>query len=270
MKLTSYLFATMVCCAMSLFLLPQTGLSQAMELDTVQVEEWSPIATDRPRITQTAILVPRGHFQMEHGFQIEDADGDYIYTTPSSLWKYGLTDNLELRVTTEYSFIDRLEGPDLRGFQPFSVGLKAKLSEQKGFLPKMSFIGHLVLPGLTDETLRTQYIAPQVRLAFLHSVSQLYSLSYNAGLEWNGSSPEPSFVYSLSNNFNILKRLGLFVEVYGDSQQRSDDKVRLRADAGLTYILGNNFQLDVSGGLGLTENAPERFISCGFSYRFKV
>jgi hypothetical protein len=46
--------------------------------------------------------------------------------------------------------------------------------------------------------------------------------------------------------------------------------MELRADAGLTYLIGNNFQLDFSAGQGITDNAPERFVAFGFSYRFPL
>ncbi|MBF6609373.1 MAG: transporter, partial [Flavobacterium sp.] len=34
-----------------------------------------------------------------------------------------------------------------------------------------------------------------------------------------------------------------------------------------TYLLSNDFMLDVSGGFGLTDNAPDYFMALGFSFR---
>ena len=153
---------------------------------------------------------------------------------------------------------------------PSRKNLKAKLSEQKGIWPKTSFIGHLRVPGVVSEDFETTYIAPDLRLAFQHTVSDLYSLSYNAGLFWDGENPEPLITYSLSNSFSILERLGIFAEVFGSTPQRESDDPELSVDAGLTYLIGNNFLLDVSAGTGLTDNVLERFISAGFSYRFKL
>src|SRR5688572_5129185 len=101
-----------------------------MTTDTMMLPE--PIQADRPDHSETAYLVPKGYFQMEHGFSIEDTDPGFVYTYPSSLWKYGVTDNFELRLTTEYTHIDR-PGTDLdvKGFSPFSLGLKARLGEQR-------------------------------------------------------------------------------------------------------------------------------------------
>lgn len=60
------------------------------------------IQTDRPDQTETPALVPRGMFQMENGFSFEDAgNGNESIVAPSSLLKYGLNDNFELRLILE-------------------------------------------------------------------------------------------------------------------------------------------------------------------------
>ena len=41
-------------------------------------------------------------------------------------------------------------------------------------------------------------------------------------------------------------------------------------DGGLTYLLGKNLVADISGGFGLTSNAPDNYVSIGFSYRFNT
>ena len=77
-------------------------------------------------------------------------------------------------------------------------------------------------------------------------------------------------IYTLTTGLAISKRLGLFAEVYGATPQRSSEELELYADAGLTYLIGNNFLLDVSASQGITDNAPLSYVSAGFSYRFKL
>lgn len=228
------------------------------------------IQTDRPDQTETSALVPKGYFQMEHGFSIEDTDPGFIYTMPSSLWKYGLNEHFEIRVITEFVRIQKEPNPDIDGFLPVKVGFKSKLGEQKGILPQVAFIGHLAFPGIVSDEFETIYFAPDLRLAMSHTISDFFSVGYNVGIEWSNDNAEPDFFYSLAPNFSLTKRLGLFIEGYGYTPQREDDPIELRADAGLTYLIGNNFLLDVSAGQGISEAAIERFISFGFSYRFKI
>jgi len=229
-----------------------------------------PIRADRPDQTETSFLVPKGYFQAELGFSITDTDPGFIYSYPSALWKYGLTDNFELRLITQYITIQKQPNPDQNGFLPLAAGFKAKLSEQKGILPKMSFIGHLRIPGVVSEGFETTYLAPDLRLAFDHIVSDFFSVGYNVGLFWDGEDPEPLVLYTLTTGFAITERLGLFAEVFGATPQREDDALELYADAGLTYIIGNNFMIDVSASQGITDNAPLSYVSAGFSYRFKL
>ena len=61
-----------------------------------------PIRADRPDQTESSFLVPKGYFQVEMGFSITDTDPGFIYAYPAGLWKYGLTDNFELRLITQY------------------------------------------------------------------------------------------------------------------------------------------------------------------------
>ncbi|HQW02238.1 MAG TPA: transporter [Saprospiraceae bacterium] len=229
-----------------------------------------PIRADRPDQTESSFLVPKGYFQVEMGFSITDTDPGFIYAYPAGLWKYGLTDNFELRLITQYITIQKEPNPNVNGFLPLAAGFKARLSEQKGVLPKMSFLGHLRLPGVVSEEFETTYLAPDLRLAFDHIISDVFSVGYIIGLVWDGEDPEPFVIYTLTTGLAISKRLGLFAEVYGATPQRSSEELELYADAGLTYLIGNNFLLDVSASQGITDNAPLSYVSAGFSYRFKL
>jgi hypothetical protein len=248
-----------------------SGFGQADSLMVADsMPPMDPIRADRPDQTESSFLVPKGYFQVEMGFSITDTDPGFIYSYPSGLWKYGLTDNFELRLVTQYITIQREPNPDVNGFLPLAAGFKAKLSEQKGILPKMSFLGHLRLPGVVSEEFETTYLAPDLRLAFDHIVSDVFSVGYNVGLVWDGEDPEPFVIYTLTTGLAISKRLGIFAEVYGATPQRSSEDPQLYVDAGLTYLIGNNFLLDVSASQGITDNAPLRYVSAGFSYRFKL
>lgn len=230
----------------------------------------SPIETDRPDQTETASLVPKGYFQMENGFSIEDTEPGFIYTYPSTLWKFGVSENFEIRVITEYINIQRAPNPDVDGLLPIRVGWKTKLFDQNGWIPKAALLGHISLPGLASEPFRESYFAPDLRLLFLHSFSNRFTISYNVGAEWDGETPRPDFIYSLSFGSAIFHGLGIYVEGYGSVPQQRKDDNELRFDAGLTYLITQNVVADISGGIGITDNAPEKYIAVGLSYRFKL
>src|SRR5688500_6776482 len=230
----------------------------------------SPIEADRPDQTETASTVPKGYFQMENGFSIEDTEPGFIYTHPSTLWKVGVSDYFEIRVITEYINIQLDPNPKVDGLVTVQVGFKSRLLDQKGIVPKTSFIGHIALPGLASKQFQQTYFAPAMRLAFQLSIHDRYSVSYNVGAEWDGETPRPVFIYTLALGANIIHGLGIYGEVYGGVPQQREDDAELRADAGLTYLITNDILVDVSGGIGLTDNAPEKYIAVGLSYRFKM
>lgn len=251
-----------------------SGILQA-QMDSTMMEAnyeemVSPIETDRPDQTETASLVPKGYFQMENGFSIEDTEPGFLYTHPGTLWKFGVSDNFELRVITEYINIQRAPNFDVDGFLPVRVGLKTKLWDQNGWIPKAAFIGHLSIPGAASDEFKQTYFAPDVRLAFLHTFADRFSVGYNVGAEWDGEDPRPDFIYSLSFGSQLIYGLGVFIEGYGSMPQQLEEDHQFRIDGGFTYLLTKDIQLDISGGIGITDNAPERFISAGVSYRFKI
>jgi hypothetical protein len=62
--------------------------------------------------------------------------------------------------------------------------------------------------------------------------------------------------------------LGFYAELYGFVQDyKAPDH---RCDGGFTYLINNDFIADISGGFGLTPNAPRNYLSLGVSYRFKT
>jgi hypothetical protein len=223
------------------------------------------IATDRPDQTETPFLVPKGMFQMENGFVYEKTNSDEnALVSPTILAKYGVNDNFELRLIVEYNTIETGD-QKISGINPVLVGTKIKMCDEKGMIPKTSFIGHLLLPDLASPELKAEYYAAMFRFTMQHTLSSKINLGYNFGAEWDGMTPDATFVYTLTTGFSLSEKFGAYLEVFGFAPQ--NDIANHSADGGFTYLLSNNAMVDLSGGFGITENAPDYFISCGFSFR---
>ena len=76
-------------------------------------------------------------------------------------------------------------------------------------------------------------------------------LSYNLGSEWDGFTPEPTFIYTLATGFSITESFGSYVELYGFAPQKQS--ARHSWDAGFTYLINNNVQLDIHAGTAITK-----------------
>jgi hypothetical protein len=225
------------------------------------------IVTDRPDLTESPYLVPKGFLQIETGGLFErGATGGRQLTLPTVLWKYSATDQLEFRLITETSAA--LPGGRL-GLNPVWIGIKTPLVEGKGMLPKVGLIAHLQLDEAASAGNKARYIAPQFRFVFQHDLSDRFSLSYNLGMEWDGFTADPNYIYTLSGGFSLGEKAGLFLEVYGDLKGFSAPGNHY-ADGGLTYLLTPNQQVDVSAGYQYAGTAGYYFLSAGYSFRLNL
>lgn len=244
------------------------SITSLFSLSTVAQDD-SPIATDRPDQTETAVLVPGGMMQFESGFNYEETGGDQPgLVHPTLLWRLGLNGKTELRMITDLT--TRGDGDQRNtGVDPVAVGLKTALWEERGWIPKASLIAHLSIPTLASADRKTEYYFPDFRFTFLNSISDKITLGYNIGAQWDGFSGEPVFLYTLAPAFSLGGAWGCYVELYGFAPQngRADHNV----DGGFTYLLNNNAQFDLSGGwaLGKKDGVPY-YVSLGFSWRFDV
>lgn len=223
------------------------------------------IQADRPDQTETPSIVPKGMFQVETGFTFQKNDTfSKSLSLPSTLWKYGVNENFELRLITEF-LSEEINNEKLNGFTPVYVGFKVKLADEKGIIPKTSFIGHISLPNAASKEFKTEFFAPEFRFVMQHTLSEKISFSYNLGSEWDGFSAEPTFIYTTATGYSITEKLGSYVELFGFIPQ--NQKSYHSFDGGITYLINNNFMLDLSSGIGISKNAPKNYIAIGFSFR---
>ncbi len=232
---------------------------------TIHAQTTEPIQCDRPDQTETPAIVPKGMFQVETGFTFQKNDEiSNSNSLPTVLWKYGVNENFELRLITEF-VSEKINDEKSSGFTPILIGFKVKLCEEKGIFPKTSFIGHLGLPNAASSKYKSDFVAPEFRFTMQHTLSEKLSLSYNLGCEWDGMTPETTFIYTLTTGYSINKKLGFYAELFGFAPEK--DKANHNFDGGFTYLINNNFMVDLSSGIGITDNAPEHYIAFGFSFR---
>jgi hypothetical protein len=224
-----------------------------------------PIQADRPDQTETPAIVPKDMFQVETGFTFQKNDAiSKSFTLPSTLWKYGVNENFELRLITEFSS-EETNNEILNGLSPIYIGFKVKLADEKGIIPKTSFIGHISLPNSASKEFKTEFFAPEFRFVMQHTLSDKIAFSYNLGAEWDGFSAEPTFIYTNAIGYSISDKLGSYFEIFGFIPQNT--KSNHSIDGGITYLISNNFMVDLSSGFGISKNAPDYYWALGFSFR---
>ena len=224
------------------------------------------IETDRPDQTESTSLVPKNFIQIEAGFLYEKNNSELVQN-PLILWKYGLTNFLELRVQTDYEIIKNPE-EKLSGYSPLIIGFKGKITEENKILPAISALSHFSYGKWASKAYQSNQWSYDFRLLFNHTLSEKFTLGYNVGGEWDFDGEELKKLYTLSLSYAVDDKFACFFETYGfyNSMDRADN----RLDFGFTYLVSKNFQLDASSGLGLSATSPDYFISAGISYRFNV
>jgi len=262
MKSTNYLKALVLVIILS------TSLSVFAQDDKTDI---GVLVTDRPDATESPNTVTKGYIQFETGGFFESfEEGTFrteTYVFNTTLVRYGLLDNLELRLgwdLLENQTTNNGNRFDVNGFNPLLLGLKIAIAEEKGWRPQIGFIGHLFLPFTANDDLRPETTGTNLLLAFAHTLSEKSSLSYNIGAEIMGGSPELAYVYSIAYGYSFTDKFGGYIELYGDLPE--DSSSNHLWDAGLTYLLSDNVQLDATVGTSITDG-QDILLSAGVSFR---
>jgi hypothetical protein len=236
---------------------------------SAQVE---PISPDRPDQTESPHVVPLNSFQVETGVVFEKTVADGLTTKnlsyPSVVLRYGILSNFELRMDIEHvktTLESDGTSSSVSGMAPLSLGFKMNVCDEKGLRPAAGFEIYYTLPNLASKEFKNEFVGTSLLLALENSVTDKFTVGYNIGASWDGNSPEPTFGYSLSLDYEITKRVSGFAEVYGFMPEKT--RADHRFDFGLSYLALNNLIFDTSAGVGITNNAPDFFISGGFSFR---
>lgn len=258
------------------FLLIGNGILFSQELPS--------IVTDRPDITESAETVQKNRFQIESGVLYNRDQGSYydslnqvVYftkefiTLPNVLFRFGVNDFMELRLALSVTinnedYNGKYENSSITNFDAPSFGFKFKLGKQDGIEPSVAVIIQAVSPVLSTES-EDDYFDPSIIFCFQNTVSDNFSLGYNAGLDLqDGFGQGDGFFLSLSGSYSFSDKVSAFGELFS-STNFYYLVPNSGADIGVTYLVSNNIQLDLSAGASLQNIKDDYFFGTGFSIR---
>jgi len=247
------------------------GLTSIAQNDSIQ-----PIIPDRPTQSISPYLVPKGSFQIESGAMFTSREDQShvmeMWSIGNTLLRYGVYENFEVRLSSSFESNNTLVknseiDSSYNGMGPVSAGFKVFIVEEKGIRPEIAIIASITFRHIGSEYFRPTFSYPAGLIVMNHNITNRLSLGYNVGFAYSGENADGFFTYSGFLGYSISKRFWSFAEVYGNFDH--GNYPNHKADAGLTYLLRNNLQLDVSGGFGLTgtDEVSRYFISAGLSWR---
>jgi len=108
-------------------------LARRAQAGTCGTDAQTPIATDRPQITNSSVVVPCGSLQFENGFQQTGNGGQHTYDFPETSVRFGIPGKTELRMgVPDYFYNDDTSSGFANGFGDLTVGFKKQLGPTLG------------------------------------------------------------------------------------------------------------------------------------------
>jgi len=223
----------------------------------------SEIVTDRPDITESSIVIPKGSFQAENGLTWTDDHGKRTLDASESLLRLGVRNRTELRLTVpNYSL--GIIGSTL-GFADLSFGAKQQIGPLWDGLD-LSVIVALSLPtGATRVS--SHGFDPFIKFPWSKDLRAGWSIGGMQSVFWytqdgkRNITWEPTFYIEKE----ITKPWDVFAEYAGDFVQWGGPKQI--AHLGTAYKITPRQQVDFHFGFGLSHAAPSRFFAVGYSFR---
>lgn len=244
------------------------------------------MSTDRPDTTESPFTVDAGHIQLELSFVDFAYDRGNGTTTRAfaiapMLIKFGLTNSIDLQIGldpyTEVRAEDRTTGTTERisGFGDTAVRLKINLfgnddADQYGgwTLAVMPFITFpTARDGLGSDKVEGGIIVPAVL-----DLGDGWGLGLMAEIDFvsesDGEGYALDFLHTATIARDLTEELGAFIEYAGYLSLSDEEDYRAYFDAGMTYALTADVQLDCGVRVGLTNAADDFGIFAGASFRW--
>ncbi len=228
------------------------------------------IVTDRPDQTESSSTIRKGKLQIESGILYGSAKDDFfseeLLLTPTVLWRYGVSNGIELRLLTEFvSVKDKLTNEKSSGIADLQLGTKIQILKKEDAKTEIAFISHVFIPTAKDE-LTLDEIGIINKISIAHDIGKNFSFGYNAGYDYYGFG-SGNLTYSLALGLGISDKVGMYIEPFGALVEMEIHEANF--DAGFTYLVKDNLQLDVSAGAGLNHKMFYVSIGCSINIDLK-
>ena len=241
-----------------LILLMAAGFCHAQEEDVS-------FPTDRPGNVWGTEVLPFQKVSWENGFSFERNLGDRTITLPSTIVRYGIFENVEIRVGTDLQLYEEpLFGNRLLGITPLTIGTKIHCYDGNGILPSVGVLAQLQSPYVGSADWLPDHLAPALYLIFENDINDWFAICYNVGEEWDGVTATPTTFLGLNLGFSITDELSTYVETFN---YLHPDGNQYLTEIGFTFNPIPRLQLDIEADFDV-QNFKDYFrVGCGIAWR---
>jgi hypothetical protein len=242
--------------------------------------EMRELSTDRPDTTESPYTVDAGHFQLELSFvdlSFDDSDGGEVRSVSVAplLLKVGLTNSIDLALGldpyTQVRVDDGVDTTTESGFGDAVLRLKANLWGNDGGDTAFAVMPFIKLPT-ADDSLGNDDVEGGLIVPFGLDLGNDFSMGLMVEFDIIRDAADEGyavdFVHTATIGRPLTGDLSGYVEYAGFYNLNADEDYRAYFDAGLTYGLTDDIQLDAGVRVGLTEAAEDFGFFTGIALRY--
>jgi hypothetical protein len=223
------------------------------------------IATDRPDVTNSSLVVPSGSVQVENGVNWTTRQGGTSIDGSNTRLRFGVASCTELLLDLP-NYFHAVRGPAWAGFSDLSPAIKRQLGHSPGDIEWSATVG-LTLPTGSTRIAGSGYGAYaqfpwSKELGDGWGLSGMFTAFLVPGAGANNPTLEPTFAIERE----MGSRADLFVEYVADHPRRGISSQIV--DSGGAFRITPTQQIDVRAGVGLNRAAPDHLFGLGYSVRF--
>ncbi|QTD37481.1 transporter [Polaribacter batillariae] len=183
------------------------------------------LSSDRPGQALSSSVVGKNVFQIQAGIDYFESTSNFY---PSSYFRYGLSERFEFNTGIIFSgnkFADDLESLTIGARYVLNSNLEAHLKSSLQFSYDV---------GATNKNSQLTYILGS-------SFSEKLSYTVNLGINFDNDFGVNNGIYIFNFSYAFNDKTGVFLEPFGTFLKNS---FQFNLDAGVYYLVNNNFQLD--------------------------
>jgi hypothetical protein len=231
------------------------------------VDALGPIATDRPAVTNSSVVVPAGSLQMENGFLETGSQGQSILDGPESLLRFGVAKRTELRFTVP-DYFHNLSARGGSGFGDLAFGVKEQLGPTPGKFD-LSAILLLSFPTGANGVSSGGY-DPGLQVPWSRALSTNWTAAGMFSVYWptQGRTRNVTGESTFLLDRQLTKPWDAFVEYAGDFPENGGPRHLLHF--GTALKITKEQQIDFHVGVGLSSAAVDHLIGIGYSFRIQA
>lgn len=240
------------------------GLATAAAAEEACPSTGKPIATDRPDVTNSSLVVPAGSFQNENGINVSAIGSGRTLDATNSRLRLGVAPCLEILVDLP-SRVFRLRGDVPSGFTNVTPAIKWQISPDPGKFDLSITAGAALATG--DRALNGPGTQPYLQVPWSYELKDGWGTSGMFTVFYRPSDPQTKLITetTFSLEKELREDLSVFWEYVGDFPDHGRSQQLF--NTGTSWHVTKLQQIDGRVAFGLNSNSPDFILGLGYSFR---